>query len=75
MVRAHLTTTHACGAEENQKKMGILKYGFHDQATPDELHKYVQLHGKPYSKMGVSNHTTTRFAADTVLMGTMLLKK
>jgi hypothetical protein len=75
MVRTHYPTAHACGAEENQKKMGILKYGFYDQATPDELHKYVQLHGKPYSKVGLSDHQTTRYTAKTVLMDTMLLEK
>jgi len=75
MVRTHYPTTHACGAEENQKKMGILKYGFHDQATPDELHKYVQLHGKPYSKVGLSDHQTTRYTANNVLKDTTLLEK
>jgi hypothetical protein len=75
MVRTDYPTTHACGAEGNQKKMGILKYGFYDQATPDELHKYVQLHGKPCSKVGLSDQQTTRYTANNVLMDTMLLEK
>jgi hypothetical protein len=43
MVRTHYPTTHGCGAQEKKKKMGILKYGFNYQASPDKLHEYINL--------------------------------
>jgi hypothetical protein len=59
LARTLYPTTRACGAEENQKKTNILEYGFHDQATPEELHEYVELREKPYSKMGLFDRQTT----------------
>ena len=75
MVRAYHSATNACGTKEDQKEMGLLKYDLYGTAAPDELYRPVQLYGKSYPKMGLSDYQTTGPTVIHVLNNTMLLEK
>jgi len=75
MVRAYRSANNACGTKEDQKEMGLLKYDFNGTVAPDELYRPLQLYGKSYPKMGLSDYQTTGQTVVHVLTNTMLLEK
>ena len=53
--------------------MSILQYGINGKIPPYDLHRLVQISGKPQSKMGTSNHKTTAKITHSFLKAPPLL--